>query len=48
MNIINFSRSDFNNLQMLHQFVIKKTEELNNQSPADRVLKQAEKYEHKA
>jgi hypothetical protein len=44
-NIINYAKADFNNLKTLHDFVIKATQNLNNQSPADSILQQAKNYQ---
>lgn len=43
-NIINYAKADFNNLKMLHDVVIKASQNRNNQSPADAILEQARNY----
>ncbi len=43
-NIINYARADFNNLKMLHEIVIKASQNNSSQSPADSILEQAKNY----
>lgn len=43
-NIINYAKADFNNLKMLHELVMKASQNHNKQSSADAILEQVKNY----